>query len=97
MAERDKKVEISDKIVRALDAGTEVVSHLFAKSSGYDHQEVVGALKSLAGRLVVVIDQFDVPLVTLTAEGDAVCIFLAYFSNQCYQRYYPTDYRKRSS
>jgi len=68
----DKKDVLAEKIVKILNTEAKLESVAFAVENGVDHQEVVGALKSLAGREVITLEQFDVNSTQLTPEGSTV-------------------------
>jgi hypothetical protein len=69
MEHTEDKDQISQRIVDALEASGPFSSNAWAAKHGLDHQSVVGALKSLAGKEIVNMGQFDVSDTTLSEEG----------------------------
>lgn len=69
MEHSDEKDQISQRIVDALEATGPFASNEWAAKHGLEHQAVVGALKSLNGREIITMEQFDVSDIVLSAEG----------------------------
>jgi phenylalanyl-tRNA synthetase alpha chain len=70
MEREEDKTKVAENIVLELDKSGSVDSQSFAAAHKVDHQEVVGALKSLSAREVVALEQYDVNELGLTSEGE---------------------------
>lgn len=70
--DEDYKERVAQQIVDQLNSGPEGIASTkeWADKHHYDHLAVVGVVKSLQSRGIVVAEQFDIPEVTLTAEGE---------------------------
>ena len=69
----EEKERVAQQIVDQLNGGSGLASTKeWADKHTYDHLLVVGIVKSLQSRGIVVAEQFDIPEVTLTAEGQHV-------------------------
>jgi phenylalanyl-tRNA synthetase alpha chain len=67
----EEKERVAQQIVDQLNSGSEGIASTkeWADKHQCDHLLVVGVVKSLQSRGIVVAEQFDIPEVTLTAEG----------------------------
>lgn len=72
----EEKERCAQQIVDQLNSGSEGIASTkeWADKQHYDHLLVVGVVKSLQSRGIVVAEQFDIPEVTLTAEGQHVAV-----------------------
>jgi hypothetical protein len=67
----EEKERVAQQIVDQLNSGSEGIASTkeWADKHQCDHLLVVGVVKSLQSRGIVLAEQFDIPEVTLTAEG----------------------------